>query len=146
MTKEQLDAAVTAGHLKASKGEVTISAKSSPTGKDESRAYDKFEALDAEGMAILCDGKLEPATPAPAEGKDERTDAEKASGACDHFNYGFDLAVRQRVRGQLASDIEGPAKIIRKTAEDLVKAGLYDSVEAAAEFVKAQRAAKGLAV
>lgn len=145
-TPESIASAVEAKHLTMSVEKVTIGAKASPTGKDESLEYVKLSALDAEGMALLSDGKLEASTPAPAEdgAKDERTKEQKANGAADYFNYGFDLSVRQKVRAELAEQIEGPSKVIAKAAEQLVKAGLYDNVAEATEAVKAQRKARGL--
>lgn len=155
-TPEQIAAAVEAKHILMSVENVTIGAKASPTGKDEKLDYVKLTALDVEGMALLADGKLEAATTAPADvldadgkvvtaaGKDERTKEQKANGAADYFNYGFDLSVRQKVRAELAEQIEGPSKVIAKAAEQLVKAGLYDNVAEATEAVKAQRKARGL--
>jgi hypothetical protein len=142
-----LSAAIEGKHLRVVENvEVTIGAKSSPTGKDEAQPYAKLEALDAEGMAVLMGGKLEAATPAPTEGKDERTDDQKRSGAADHFNYGLDLNVRQQIRGKLATELEGPSKTIEKAAKALVEAGMHDTVDEARAAVIAQRKAKGLAV
>lgn len=148
LSADVLAAAIEAGHLRAVGLEnVTIGKKVSPTGKDESQAYEKLQAMDLEGMVILSLGKIEPATDKPEEpAKDERTDEQKKTGACDHFNYGQDLAIRQQLRGQLNGEIEGPSKVIAKTAEGLVKAGVFDSQEQAVAFVKEQRAAKGLPV
>ena len=148
LTEDVISAAIEAGHLRAVGLEnVTIGKKVSPTGKDETQAYEKLQACDLEGMVILSGGKIEPATDKPEEpAKDERTDEQKKTGACDHFNYGQDLAIRQQLRGVLAGDIEGPSKVIAKTAEGLVKAGVFDTQAEAVAFVKEQRTAKGLPV
>lgn len=147
VSPEDLQAALDAGFIRAVKdAEVTIGAKSSPTGKDEAQPYAKLEAITVEGMAVLMGGKLNASTPAPAEGKDERTDDDKRSGAADHFNYGLDLNVRQQIRQKLGAELEGPAKTIKKAAEGLVAAGLYETFEEAQAAVVAQRKAKGLAV
>lgn len=144
---EALQEAIQAGHLRAVEdAKVTIGAKSSPTGKDEDQPYAKLEALDVEGMAVLMGGKLNASTPTPTEGKDERTDDEKRSGAADHFNYGLDLNVRQQIRNKLATELEGPSKTIEKAAKSLVEAGLHETLEEARAAVIAQRKAKGLAV
>lgn len=123
--------------------EVTIKAKTSPTRKDESRAFDAFYALDAEGMMILCNGKIEPATPTPAEGKDERSDEQKAYGACDHFNYGRLLNVRQVERGRLEASIEGPEKSIAKLVKAMIDGGLAETETEAREEVIARLKKKG---
>lgn len=138
-------AAISAGHLKLTEGEVKISAKSSPTNKDETRAYPKLEALTAEGMAILCGGKIEPATSAPENGKDERTDDQKRTGACDYFNYGYDLSIRAKERAALESALEGPEKAIKKAVDALVANAGFSPEEARA-MVVAQRTKQGLPV
>lgn len=144
---DQLQAAIEGGHLEVvPETEVTIGAKTSPTGKDEAQPYTRLNALTVEGMAILMGGKIEPATPAPKEGKDERTDDQKRAGVADHFNYGLDLSVRQQIRGKLATELEGPNKTIDKTAKQLVEAGMHDTFEEARAAVVASRKAKGLPV
>lgn len=135
--------AIQAGHVSHDVEKVTISAKTSPTKKDESKEFDAFYALDAVGMSVLCGGKLVPQTAAPAEGKDTRTDEEKRLGACDHFNYGRILQVRQQVRAQLESEIEGPEKTIDKQVKALVAGGSFDSEQEAREFVVGQLKKKG---
>jgi hypothetical protein len=117
--------AVTDGHIAATEDEVTISDKASPTGKSAKAKYMKLRALDAEGMGILCKGKMEPATDKPKEGKDERTDADKAAGACDFFNYGFDLDVRAGIRQTLMDSLMGPEKLIKKAFDGMLGAGFY---------------------
>lgn len=134
---------ILAGHVAHAVEEVTIKAKTSPTKKDESRKFDAFYALDAEGMMILCNGKIEPATPTPATGKDERSDAEKAYGACDHFNYGRLLNVRQVERGRLEASIEGPEKQIAKLVKQMVDGGLHENEGEAREEVIARLKKKG---
>lgn len=138
--------AIKAGHIKAVNKVVTIRAASSPTKKDETWPYIAYEAQDAQGMAALCNGKLEPAKPKPEEGEDTRTDADKAGGACDFFNYGRDLGVKLLVRNKLASAIAGPEKAIEAAAKAMLAAELFATMDEAKAAVIAQRKAKGLAV
>lgn len=128
-------AAILAGHIGHDVETVTIGAKTSPTNKDEKQEFDALYALDAEGMAILSGGKIEAQTPKPTEGKDERTDEQKRLGACDHFNYGRLLSVRQNVRTDLEDRIAGPEKAIDKTVKANMDGGMFDSIEEAREFV-----------
>jgi hypothetical protein len=146
VNKELVDAAVTEGSVKTEQDEVTVGAKSSPDGKEHKRPYTRFTALNAKGMAALCNGKIVPATSKPAEGtKDERTDADKAVGACDYFNYGFDLDIRASERAILMGELEGPEKAIAKVVKALVDGGLFNETEAK-DYVITQRKAKGLPV
>lgn len=140
-----VETAITESHVRAVQDVVKISAKASPDNKDHEKAYTRYEALDARGMAALCGGKIEPSTGAPAEGKDERTDEQKANGACDYFNYGYDLDQRASVRASLMNELEGPEKAIAKAVKALVD-GIGMSEAAAREFVLAKRAENGLAV
>lgn len=141
---EALQTAITEGHVSPARGEVVITTKASPTGKGAQQFYLVLDALDARGQAVLCNGKLEPATRKP-EGEDSRTDAQKATGACDYFNYGFDLDVRSKVRAKLMGTLEGPEKAIKKAIDSLVaNAGFTE--EMAREIVIKQRTAAGLAV
>ena len=146
LTADQIAEAIADGRI-ANVGttDVTISAKVTKT-KDESITYEKLIALTADGQAFLCGGKMEPATDAPESGKDERTDEQKAKGACDHFNYGFDLEVKRSLRSKLAELIEGPAKAIAKAAQVMLDNGMADSLDEAVAMVKASRAKKGLPV
>lgn len=147
LSAEQIAAAIEAGDIaNVGSTDVTIKVDASKTGKDEVLPYEKLVALTLDGMVLLAGGKVEPATEAPTEGKDERTDAQKQKGACDHFNYGLDLDVKRYLRRILSNEIEGPAKIIAQTAQKLVDAGLFDSLDEAVADVKAKRAAKGLPV
>jgi len=125
---------------------VTISAKIAGTKIDQFVNYEKLIALTAEGQKLLAGGKMEPATDAPESGKDERTAEQKAKGACDHFNYGFDLEVKRDLRGKLAEMIEGPAKAIAKAAQVMLDNGMADTLDEAVAMVKASRAKKGLPV
>lgn len=145
---ETLRQAIEAGFIRPASdpAEVKIKKDTSPTGKDEVQPYAKLEAVTAEGMAILTGGKIEPATPAPKEGKDERTPEQKRDGACDHFNYGLDLQIRQTIRGKLATELEGPAKTIEKLAKALLENGWADTIEDARAQVIAKRVEKGMAV
>ena len=146
-TVSQIPAAILEGilgrHIAHAIEEVTIKAKTSPTKKDEARPFDAFYALDAEGMLLLSGGKMEPATPAPAEGKDERTEEQKAYGACDHFNYGRLLNVRQVERGRLEASIEGPEKSIAKLVKAMIDGGLAESESEAREEVIGRLKKKG---
>jgi len=137
--------AVEQGHIRTEQAAVTIRAKSSPTKKDEVQPYTAYFALTARGMSALCNGKIVPATPKPETGKDERTDADKANGATDYFNYGFDLDLRQPIRVALEDSLAGPEKAIDKSVKSLVDGGLMSESEAR-EFVIAQRIKKGLPV
>jgi hypothetical protein len=130
MANEMVLAAVKAGDVVSVQDEVKISEKASPTGKAAVKAYEKLIAVNARGMAALCGGKIEPAKPKPAEGKDERTEQEKAAGACDFFNYGYDLDVRASIRQELMGSLEGPEKTIKKAFDGMVLAG-YSKTEAA---------------
>lgn len=129
MATELVNAAIAAGHVLAVTDEVTISDKASPTGKGAKKEYQKLIAQNAQGMAALCGGKIVPATAKPAEGKDERTDEQKAAGACDFFNYGYDLDVRAGIRQELMGTLEGPEKQIKKAFDGVVLMG-YSKDEA----------------
>lgn len=142
MANEMIEAAVKAGDVARVMDEVKISEKASPTGKAAVKAYEKLTALSARGMAALCGGKIEPATAKPAEGKDERTEAQKAAGACDYFNYGYDLDVRASIRQELMGSLEGPEKTIKKAFDGMVLAG-YSKAEAA-ELVRNSPKFKGV--
>lgn len=114
-----VDAAVQNGDLLKVTDEVTVSAKASPNSKEAKRAYTKYVALTASGMAALCGGKFDPMTPKPDEGEDTRTDAQKEAGACDYFNYGYDLEARATTRQALMNELEGPEKQIKKAVINL---------------------------
>jgi hypothetical protein len=141
----EIQKAIEEKNVAASTELVKISEKSSPNGKAAERPYVMLRALNARGMAVLCGGKLEPATDKPEEGDDTRTDDEKRPGAADYFNYGFDLDVRAKVRASLMSDLEGPEKAIKKAVDSLV-ANTGMSETDARDFVLAQRKKAGLAV
>ena len=126
--------------------DVTISAKVSPTGKDETLPYEKLIALTAQGAILLSGGKEVPASAKPETGDDNRTDADKASGMCDYFNYGRDLEVKRELRGKLADELEGPSKIIKAAAQKLVDAKLCETLDEAIAEVKERRVKKGLPV
>lgn len=140
---EGIVAAILAGDLAHAVEKVTISEKVSPTKKEESREFDALYALTVNGMAILMGGKLDAQTPKPAEGKDERTEQERALGAADHFNYGRILNVRQNVRTALETDLEGPEKSIAKQAKSLVDGGSFETLAEATEFVIGRLKAQG---
>jgi hypothetical protein len=99
-------------------------------------------ARSAKGMSALCGGKLEPATDKPAEGKDERTDEQKAPGVCDYFNYAADLEVRGNVRSAIMSKLESPDKAIAKAVAALEGVGMPKAL--AVETIVNQMRASGL--
>jgi hypothetical protein len=140
---DEIKAGIEAGDIATVQDEVKVSDKASPTGKAASRPYTKLQALTAKGMALLCGGKLVPATGKPEDGvEDTRTDEQKAPGACDYFNYGYDLDVRAKERNILMSELEGPEKAIKKAVDSLVANAGMDETEARA-FVIAQRTKSG---
>jgi len=141
MANEMVQKAIAAGHVVSVQDEVKISEKASPTGKAASKAYEKLSALNAQGMAALCGGKMVPATAKP-EGKDERTEDQKAAGACDYFNYGYDLDVRASIRQELMGSLEGPEKSIKKAFDAMVASGY--SKQDAAEIVRNSPKFKGV--
>ena len=117
--KAMVEAAVKSGDVLKVNDEVTVTAKASPNGKEAKRSYTKYIALTASGMAALCGGKFDPMTPKPDEGDDNRTDAQKEAGACDYFNYGYDLEARATARQALMGELEGPEKQIKKSVISL---------------------------
>lgn len=143
--KAAIETAITEGHIVAETDEVKIAAKSSPTGKDETREYRKLVAVDIDGMIALCAGKVEAASAKPAEGDDNRTDEQKEAGVVDYFNYGYDLSIRSTERSRLAATLEGPEKAIAKAVKSLMDNAGMTEVDAR-ELVVAQRTKAGLAV
>ena len=141
---DALKAAIAEGHLTPERGEVEIGAKASPTKVAASRFYLQLWANDAQGMAVLCNGKLGCVTPRP-EGDDTRTEVEKAKGACDYFNYGYDLRINANVRAALMATLEGPEKAIKQSVDNCVK-NLGMTEDEARTFVIAQRTKAGLPV
>jgi hypothetical protein len=126
---DAVKAAVEAGNIIAVEASVEVSAKASPTGKDEKRSYTKLLAQNAAGMAAMMAGKIEPATARPTDEKgkpvdpDPRTPEQSAAGVCDAFNYGFDLWVRQEERPKLLATLEGPEKAIKASVKGLQAMG-----------------------
>lgn len=116
--------AVKDADISAAWDEVSISDKASPTGKGAKKEYVRLEALTAKGMGLLTGGKFAPQTPKPAEGEDKRSDDEKRPGACDYFNYGYDLDRRAPIRQSIMSTLEGPEKAVKKAVAGLVAMGL----------------------
>lgn len=140
---------VTAAALKTAKIPAeTVKASGLPTNSegDIILPIEVPEALTGKGMAALCNGKIVPQTPKPEDGKDERTDEQKAIGACDRFNYAVDLEFRTPGRAFIMGKLESPEKVIEKAAETFVAAGLFDTIEAAKAHVIEGRKAKGLPV
>jgi len=82
------------------------------------------EALNVQGMAALCNGKIEPAKEKPESGKDERTADDKAAGVCDIFNYAVDLDVRQEIRQAIMASLESPDKAIKRGIDTLLAIGM----------------------
>jgi len=144
LTADRIQELIAAGEI-ANLGdtELTISAKVTKT-KDETLVYEKLIALSFNGQLALAGEKEEIATVA-TEGV-ELTPEQEAKGACDHFNYGFDLEVKRILRGKLAELIEGPAKAIAKGAQNLIDNGFAETMEEAITMVKASRVKKGLPV
>lgn len=120
---DQIEAAIVAGDIVAREDTVDIGEKQSPTGKAATGKYRRLDAMTARGMAILCNGKIEPQTDRPAEGKDTRTEEQKAKGVCDHFNYGRDLDVRAAVRKAIIDELGGPEKGIKESVKGLLAMG-----------------------
>jgi hypothetical protein len=140
-----IQAAITAGHVIASLDTVDIGEKASPTGKAVSGGYVRMAAQNVQGMAALQGGKIEPSTAKPATGPDNRSDADKATGVCDLYNYGKDLELRAQARAKLLTSLEGPEKAIAKLVKMMVDTGGYTESEARSSVI-AQRKAKGLPV
>lgn len=92
-------------------------------GRDEAvkASYEKAVALTAQGAMALCGGD----------------EAEFLS----HFNYGYDLAARQRERSKVLAQHQDPNVLIERTVAQMVKAGFAEA--AARELVKAQMASQG---
>jgi len=145
LTADQIAQGIKDG-LIAQVGETAVVIRGKGNVKDEFVTYDKHIALNDRGEAFLCGGKSEVATPAPEKGEDTRTDAEKAKGSADHFNYGFDLEVKRELRSKLAELIEGPAKAIAKAAQTMLDQGVAETLDDAVAMVKAGRLRKGLPV
>jgi len=134
--------AIAAGHISHDIEQVTIRAAKSPTNRDETRDFDRLRALDVEGLAIMCNGKIEPALDKP-DGKDTRTEAEAALGVCDHFNYGHVLYVRASIRQDLVNALLGPEKNIEKLVKVNMDGGMYDTREEARAAVVARLKKQG---
>ncbi len=145
LTEDQLGNAVTNGILQLV-GETAVVIRGKGTVKDEFVTYEKFIAANFEGQKLLSGGKEVIATSAPAKGEDTRSEADKAKGATDHYNYGFDLEVKRELRAKLAELIEGPAKAIAKAAQTMLDQGVAETLDDAIAMVKAGRVRKGLPV
>jgi hypothetical protein len=140
---EQVAAAVANGDIREEQAEVTVSAKASPDGKEHKRGYTALRPQSFAGMLALCNGKVEPSTPKP-EGKDERTADEKAAGACDYFDYAYDLEVRAKIRAQIIASLDGPDKAIAKAIAGLtglLEAGLMEQADFDTQVAKIRAAA-----
>lgn len=148
LTQEAIDNAIEAGWIVATPEpvDVTITADASPTKRDEKQPYMQLLALTWEGMVLLAGGKAEPQTPRGDSKADTRTEAEKAKGAPDHYNYGLDLEVKRSLRRALETEIAGPAKAIERTAKMLLDQKIFASLDAAREHVKNMRREAGLDV
>lgn len=121
---DKLRESITAGHVIPSISAVLVGKDASPTKAAVFREYLKLDAQSGEGMRDVMNGKIKPSTPKP-DGKDERTPDQKAPGACDMFNYGYDLDVRAKVRNDLLQSLEGPEKAIANMIKGL-RAGEND--------------------
>lgn len=125
---EALQVAIAEGDVVPSIREVEISEKSSPTKVRATREYLGLDAMSGKGMGVMNGGRIKPAKPRPGKGQeDTRTPEEKLFGACDWHNYGYDLDVRQEVRGQLLATLEGPEKAIASAVKGL--RAIYDNDE-----------------
>jgi hypothetical protein len=121
---EHQQAGVKAGNIFARWDEVEISDKASPIGKGAKRSYIRLDAVNAQGISQMFDGKIEPMTLKPEEGEDKRTDQQKAKGACDYLNYGYDLERRAQARLQLMNELEGPEKLVKKAVVGMLGIGM----------------------
>jgi hypothetical protein len=146
LTAEQIAAAIAEGQI-ANVGTtvVQISADANK-GKAGFITYEKLVALNFNGQGLLCGGKEGVQVDAPAEGEDTRTDEDKAKGATDHFNYGFDLEVKRELRRILSGLLEGPEKAIKAAVQTLLDNGLAENEDEALAMVKASRLKKGLPI
>lgn len=139
----EVKAAIEAGDIRASQDKVTVSAKSSPDGKAHEKPYTRLVTTSLAGMLALCAGVL------VVEFEEDGTVKESfkdTASVCGYFDYAFDLAQRNLFRGDLLSEIEGPAKAIDKAANALVAAGLHENFADAKAAVIEGRKAKGLPV
>lgn len=146
LTPDQISAALEAGDI-AEGGTVNVTIKAGALAgltKDEAQPYEQLLAVTFDGMVLLSGGKQEPQTPRGEDTKDSRTDAEKAKGAPDHFNYGLDLEVKRALRKDLETAISGPSKAIEKAATALFANKLFPSLDAAREHVIGMRRSAGL--
>jgi len=146
LSSDQLAAAVAAGALQPTGDPTAVVIRGKGNTRDEFVTYQKFVAVNFDGAKLLCGGKEVAATEKPETGDDTRSDAEKAKGAADHFNYGFDLEVKRELRAKLAELIEGPAKAIAKAAQTMLDQGVAETLDDAVAMVKAGRLRKGLPV
>lgn len=121
---DTLRESIAKGFVVPSIGAVLIGKDASPTKQAVVAEYLKLDATRGEGMRDICGGKIAQSTPKP-EGKDERTADQKANGACDFFNYGYDLDVRAKVRLDTIQSLEGPEKAIINMVKGL-RAGEND--------------------
>jgi hypothetical protein len=137
------------GHIFTTPKAVTIRKKSNPAlKKDEVQPYIAYFAADLAGALILSGNKEQPALDAPEKGqKDERTEEDKRTGACDHFNYGFGLSLYQNpIRNILDDAIAGPEKAIANSVKHAMAGKMFDTEDEAREWVIARRVKQGLPV
>ena len=139
---ENIQTGIAEGHLLPVWSEVEVSDDASPTGKGVIQEYIRLYSLDAQGMSILNNGKIKPATPAPAEGEDKRTEEEKAKGACDYHDYGHDLEVKRKIRMGIMAGLEGPDKAVKKAVSGLK--AMEHSDEEIVTMIKASPKFKGV--
>lgn len=122
------------GKIRAAWHVVTVN--NTPTGKPAVKAYVRLESLSAQGMSALCKGVM---VPAP-EAKDG--EPKPQAGACDFFNYGFDLDRKAPVRAEIMRSLEGPEKAVKKAVIGALAAEM--SVEEIRAFVKGAPKFKGV--
>lgn len=161
--RRQIRAAFDRGLITRERVDVTISAQSANLPTDQKQPYWAYcptgvdrdlngEPVDAiEGMKLLSNGKVLPAT--PWKDRKATTDEEKAQkerdetkGVVDHWFYGYDLAVRSSIRTYLSGLIAGPAVEIGKAVKAMFVNKLADTKEEAFETVMAIRRKRNLPV
>lgn len=122
---DAIQAQIEAGNIALDLGE----AKATVSGKSASKFYVKTTPVGDSWLAgalALRDGSQE--------------------SVAERFAYGDDLKLRASMRPALVAQLEGPAKIIERTAKDLVAAGLADTIEEGRALVIKGRKDRGLDV
>lgn len=126
---DKVNAAIAAGSVRVVDATVTATIN----GKEETRAFQKLEAVTLDGARAICDGRD---VPNVVDGKETRE-----MSVVGEFNYAYDLRQRARERAALVSQFESPEKQYLKAAKPLVALGFYATEEEAVAAVKAQKEA-----